>query len=210
MPDPQLALLAAVIDSPVDAIIGTDLHGVVTSWNRGAEHIFGYTAEGMVGRRAVSVLAAPGHAKDFLTILEKVRRGERVEQFETVRGLKDGRLVSVSLSVMPVRDGTGAVIGTAKIARDITERRRAEQAHRAAEDQLRLITDSVPAYISYVGLDLRYRLVNHAYETWSASPARPWSDDTWATWWASERGRSSAPCSGVHSPGRASSTRTRR
>src|SRR5436853_305200 len=97
LPDPQLALLAAVIDSPVDAIIGTDLHGVVTSWNRGAEHIFGYTAEGMVGRR-VSVLAAPGHANDFPTILEKVRRGEKVEQFETVRRAKDGRLVSVSLS----------------------------------------------------------------------------------------------------------------
>ena len=119
-------LLAAIVESAGDAIISKSLEGVVTSWNHGAEQLFGYTAAEMVGR-LISVLAAPGHEGDFSAILEKVARGERVNHFETVRRAKDGHLVRVSLSVSPVRDAAGSVIGAAEIARDIIDGERAEK-----------------------------------------------------------------------------------
>jgi PAS domain S-box-containing protein len=119
-------LLAAIVESSDDAIASKTLDGVVTSWNPAAERLFGYTAGEMIGR-PVAVLAAPGREAEMPMILERVRRGERVEHFDTVRKRKDGTLVEISLTVSPVRDARGRVIGASKIARDITERRVAER-----------------------------------------------------------------------------------
>ena len=97
------ALLAAIVESSDDAIASKTLDGIVTSWNRAAERLFGYTAEEMIGQ-PIAVLAAPGRENEMPTILERIRRGERVDHFDTVRRRKDGTLVEVSLTVSPVRD----------------------------------------------------------------------------------------------------------
>jgi PAS domain S-box-containing protein len=117
--------LAAIVESSGDAIVGKGLDGLVTSWNRGAEWLFGYTAEEMVGR-PMRVLVPPDCAGEVDNILENIAAGKIVERFETVRLRKDGQRIDVSLTISPIRDKSGAVIGAAKIARDITERRRAE------------------------------------------------------------------------------------
>jgi len=113
-------LLAHVVESSDDAIISKDLQGLVTSWNKGAERIFGYTAQEMIGR-PVSVLAPPDRTDEMPRILERIARGERVEHFESIRRSKHGRLVNVSLTVSPVLDASGRIVGASKIARDITE-----------------------------------------------------------------------------------------
>ena len=117
--------LAAIVESSDDAIIGKDLNGVITSWNCGAERMLGYTAEEMIGQK-VTVLAPPGLEEDVPRILACIRRGERVEHYETRRRRKDGAIIDVSLTVSPIRDALGAIIGASKIARDITERKRIE------------------------------------------------------------------------------------
>jgi len=120
------ALLAAIVESSDDAIASKTLDGIVTSWNRAAERLFGYTAEELIGR-PIAILAAPDRGNEMPAILERIRRGERVDHYETVRKSKDGSLVEISLSVSPVRNAQGRIIGASEIARDITERRRAER-----------------------------------------------------------------------------------
>lgn len=119
------ARLAAIVESSDDAIASKDLNGVITSWNRAAERLFGYTAEEMLGQ-PVTVLIPPGRWDEEPVILERIRRGERIEQYETVRRRKDGSLLDVSLTVSPILDGQGQIIGASKIIRDITERKEAE------------------------------------------------------------------------------------
>ncbi len=118
--------LAAIIESSGDAIISKDLNGAITSWNQGAERIFGYSAEEMLGR-PVAILAAPDRVDEMPDILAKIGRGECVEHFETRRRRKDGQVIDVSLTVSPVRDESGQVVGASKIARDITGRKAAER-----------------------------------------------------------------------------------
>ncbi len=125
--DEATRLMANVVESSDDAIISKDLNGVVTSWNKGAQRIFGYSAEEMIGR-PISILAPPDRAAEMHVILERIKRGERVEHFESIRRGKDGRLVNVSLTVSPMLDASGKIVGASKIARDITERTLAEQA----------------------------------------------------------------------------------
>ena len=119
-------VLAAIVESSDDAIIAKTLDGVITSWNRGAERIFGYTADEIIGRH-ISVLMPPEHSRGHHQILERIRHGERVDHFETKRCSKDGRIIDVSLTVSPIRDADGTIIGASKVARDITERKRAEE-----------------------------------------------------------------------------------
>jgi PAS domain S-box-containing protein len=116
-------LLASIIETSGDAIVSKDLNGIVTSWNRGAERVFGYTAEEMVGA-PITILIPPERGEEELGILERIRRGERVDHYETIRRRKDGCLIDISLAVSPVKDVTGRVIGASKIARDVTERKR--------------------------------------------------------------------------------------
>lgn len=118
--------LAAIVNSSDDAIIGKDLDGIITSWNAGAEKIFGYRAEEMLGCPVLRLIPPDRHIEER-HILEKIRQGERVQHFETVRQTKDGRLIDVSVTISPILDATGTVIGASKVARDITAHKRAEQ-----------------------------------------------------------------------------------
>jgi PAS domain S-box-containing protein len=127
--------LAAIVESSNDAIIAKNLDGTITNWNKGAERIFGYSAEEIVGR-PITTLTTPESPDDPLRILERIRRGERVEHYETLRRTKDGRTLCVSLTVSPVRDSAGQIIGASKIARDITEQKRLEEALRDRTRQL--------------------------------------------------------------------------
>ena len=115
-----------LLESCEDAILSKDLDGVITSWNRGAQRLFGYAAEEVVGR-SVTILIPSDRENEEPMILQRIRRGERIEHYETVRRRKDGSLVDISLTVSPIRDPAGKVVGASKIARDITERRRAQE-----------------------------------------------------------------------------------
>jgi len=121
--------LALIVDSSQDAIIGKNLDGIVTHWNKGAEHIYGYTAQEMIGR-PISVLAPPDRTDEIPSILRKIRQGQRVEYFESVRVTKDKRNLNMSISVSPIYDAEGSVVGASTIARNIT-------AQKKIEDQLR-------------------------------------------------------------------------
>jgi PAS domain S-box-containing protein len=117
--------LASVVATSSDAIVSKDLNGIVTSWNKGAEKLFGYTAEEMVGR-PIATLIPRDRLNEEPMILKRIARGEAIDEYETVRQRKDGSQVWVSLSVSPVTNGEGRIVGASKIARDITERRHAE------------------------------------------------------------------------------------
>ena len=131
------AKLAAIVESSDDAIISKDLNGVITTWNPGAERIFGYAAREVIGQ-SVTILVPPDRVDELRGILERIRRGERVDHFETVRRRKDGTLLDISLTVSPIIDESGNVVGASKVARDISERKRAEDALRDKEDALEM------------------------------------------------------------------------
>lgn len=118
--------LAAIVESSNDAIIGMNLDAIVNSWNAGAERLFHYSANEMIGR-SVTVLLPDDRKDEESAILERIRRGERVEHYETRRRCKDGTVLDISLTVSPIVDSNGAIVGASKIGRDITERRRAEE-----------------------------------------------------------------------------------
>jgi PAS domain S-box-containing protein len=124
--------LATIVESADDAIISKDLNGIVTSWNRAAERMFGYRAEEMIGR-SITLIIPPELQADEPRILETIARGERIDHFETVRVGKSGQRIEVSLTISPMRDENGRIVGAAKIARDITRRKTAERALRISE-----------------------------------------------------------------------------
>jgi PAS domain S-box-containing protein len=117
---------AAIVDSSEDAIVSKDINGVIMSWNSGAQRLFGYTSQEAVGKPVTMLIPADRHDEEP-RILERIRRGERIDHYETVRQRKDRSLVDISLTVSPIRDLRGKIIGASKIARDITERKRAEE-----------------------------------------------------------------------------------
>ena len=131
------AYLAAVVDSSHDAIITKNLFGIIQTWNKAAEHIFGYTEHEAIGQSILLIIPPEFHHEEA-SILERLRKGDRIKNFETVRRRKDGRLIDIDLTVSPVRDGNGTIIGASKIARDITERKQTKRA--MAEAQGRLAT----------------------------------------------------------------------
>lgn len=118
--------LAAIVESSDDAIISKTLDGVISTWNQGAERLFGYAAEEVIGK-PITLLIPPAHIDEEPAILQKLRRGERIDHYETVRKRKDGVLINVALTVSPIRDESGSIIGASKISRDITQRKRAEE-----------------------------------------------------------------------------------
>ena len=130
--------LAAIVESSDDAIIGKDLNSVITSWNNGAERIFGYTANEIIGN-SIICLIPPDRQHEEEQILNKIKRGQSVKHIETLRLTKDGRLIDVSVTASPIKDAIGKIIGVSKVARDITERKRAEEALREKE---RLLSES--------------------------------------------------------------------
>lgn len=115
-------LLAAIVESSDDAIVSKTLDGVITSWNGAAERLFGYSAREAIGRH-ISLIAAPGREAEMSRILARLREGERIGHYETLRRHKDGSLVEVSLTISPIRDARGTIIGASKIARSVSERR---------------------------------------------------------------------------------------
>ncbi|HUD82649.1 MAG TPA: PAS domain S-box protein, partial [Candidatus Saccharimonadales bacterium] len=137
------ARLAAIVESSDDAIIGKDLQGEVTSWNAGAERMFGYAACEMVGQ-PIMRLIPPDRRQEEIGFLGLVRRGESVKHFDTERVRKDGSMVPISVTVSPIKDSNGKIIGASKVARDITERKLAEEAQRASEARYRMLFDYAP------------------------------------------------------------------
>ncbi|PYT96914.1 MAG: hypothetical protein DMG38_21980 [Acidobacteria bacterium] len=128
-------LLAAVVESSHDAIVSKDLDGIITSWNKGAERLFGYAAEEAVGQH-ITLIIPPDRRDEERAIIERLMRGEGVDHFETVRIRKDGSLLDVALTISPIKDAAGGIVGASKLARDITERKRAEDALRQAQADL--------------------------------------------------------------------------
>ena len=131
----DLARLASIVSSSEDAIIGKTLQGFVTSWNVGAERIFGYTSDEMLGRHITTIIPPELHTEEE-QIIAQLARGERIEHYETVRVTKDGNKVDISLTVSPIRDFNGRVVGASKVARDVTDRKRAEETQRLLLDEL--------------------------------------------------------------------------
>lgn len=133
--------LAAIVESSEDAIISKNLDAVITSWNSAAQRIFGYTEEEAIGQ-PIAILIPPELRDEANQILEKLRAGERIEHYETIRATKTGQRINVSLCISPIKDLTGKIVGFSKIARDITERKRAEEMLRASEERLRLALEA--------------------------------------------------------------------
>ena len=136
---PELApyWLSALIESADDAVISKTLDGIITSWNKGAERIFGYTAEEVIGK-PITIVIPPDHLDEEPAILARLRAGDRIEHYETIRMHKDGRRLDISLTVSPIRGPNGQIIGASKIARDVTEQHQSRRALDVASERLRL------------------------------------------------------------------------
>ena len=128
--------MVAIVQSSDDAIISKDLNGVITSWNNGASRIFGYSAEETIGQ-PVTILIPPDHLDEEPAILERLRRGDRIEHYETVRQRKDGERITISLTVSPIKNRHGVIVGASKIARDISRQKQTERQLREELEQRR-------------------------------------------------------------------------
>lgn len=157
----ESSYLASIVESSEDAIIGKTLDGTIVSWNRAAERLYGYDAHEAIGQ-SIAILVPDDLFDDLPAILEKIRRGEVIEHFETERMRKDGAHVSVSLTVSPLKDAAGAVIGASSIARNITARKRAEEALRAADRQTRLILEAAAEGVYGTDAESNFTFVNPA------------------------------------------------
>jgi PAS domain S-box-containing protein len=178
------AWLAAIVESSDDAIIGKDLNGVITSWNRGAERLFGYAASEAIGR-PVTMLIPPERIDEEPAILSRLRRGERIDHYETVRRRKDGTLVDISLTVSPIADASGRIVGASKIARDVTERKRAQEQvalhlsqSREMQKKLALLVEACHALMSQTDTrDTIAVLLDYARQVLTADACAVWRYD---------------------------------
>jgi PAS domain S-box-containing protein len=177
-PRDRLHQLAAIVEFSEDAIIGKDMDGTITEWNRGAKQLYGYSADEVIGK-PVSILIPPEGSDDFSEIMDKLKRGESVARSETVRQKKGGGRVDVSLSVFPIRDEAGKIIGAAAIARDISERKRYEAALRESEKRFRLVADTAPVLIWMSGID---KLCSYFNKPWLDFTGRPLADELGNGW----------------------------
>jgi PAS domain S-box-containing protein len=163
------AYLAAIVESSDDAIISKDLQGIVRSFNPAAERLFGYAADEIIGR-SITLLLPPERLEEEARILATLRRGEKIDHFETVRIAKDGRRLDISLSVSPVRNEEGTIIGAAKIARDITEQKRAAQALAEQREWFATTLASIGDGVIATDVDGRVVFMNSVAETLTGSP----------------------------------------
>jgi PAS domain S-box-containing protein len=154
--DRAVGLLAAIVDSSDDAIISKTLEGVITSWNRGAERLFGYTAKEAIGR-PISMIIPFDRREEETIILARIRQGERIDHFDTTRLRKDGTKLEISLSISPVRDAGGKIIGASKIARDIAERKRIERELNESEQRFRTLAEALDTQVQFRTQELRKR-----------------------------------------------------
>jgi PAS domain S-box-containing protein len=151
--------LRALVEASDDAIIGKTLDGTVVSWNKGAEKMYGYTAEEVLGK-SISVLMPPGHRNEFPEIMMRLRRGEHIQRWETKRIHKNGNAIDASVTISPVKSTGGMVIGACVVARDITEQRRDQEALRLSEERFRVALKNAPVVVSSQDRRLRYTWIN--------------------------------------------------
>jgi PAS domain S-box-containing protein len=154
--DKAIGLLASIIDSSDDAIVSKTLEGIITSWNRGAERLFGYTAKEAIGQ-PISMIIPLDRRDEETQILGRLRQGERIDHFDTVRVRKDGTKLDISLTISPVRDAAGKIIGASKIARDITGRKRIERELNESEQRFRTLADALDTQVQFRTQELRRR-----------------------------------------------------
>ena len=164
------ARLAAIVASSTDAIVTKDLNGIIQSCNPACEQIFGYREAELVGRPMLVLIPPERHAEEDM-ILGKMRRGERIDHFETVRLAKDGRRLDISLAISPIKDDRGQVIGVAKIARDITEQKRLERELAAQQERLRVTLASIGDAVIACDVDGRVTFLNQSAEAMTGWPA---------------------------------------
>ena len=157
--------LTAIIQASDDAIIGETLDGTIVSWNKGAEKVYGYKAEEIVGH-SISTLVPADKTDELPGIMKQLRRGQRIESYETTRVHKDGHLIDVSVTISPVKNREGKVVGASAVARDITERKQAEAALRLSEERFRVALKGAPVVVFTQDLELRYTRIK--------SPALAW------------------------------------
>jgi two-component system CheB/CheR fusion protein len=146
--------LAAIVESSDDAIISKNIDGIVRSWNRGAQNLLGYTAEEMIGRSVIAIIPGDREGEED-EILSRIRRGEQIQHYETIRLRKDGALIPVSLSVSPIRDDHGRIIGASKIARDISNQKRTERALQEAKEAAEHASRSKDHFLAVLSHELR-------------------------------------------------------
>jgi PAS domain S-box-containing protein len=154
--DRAIGLLAAIVDSSDDAIVSKTLEGIVTSWNATAERIFGYTASEAIGQH-ISLIIPVDRRDEETAIIERIKKGERIEHFDTVRVRKDKTPLDISLTISPVRDASGKVIGASKIARDITQRKEMERAVRESEERYRTLAEALDTQVQLRTQELESR-----------------------------------------------------
>jgi two-component system sensor histidine kinase UhpB len=154
--DKAIGLLAAIVDSSDDAIVSKTLDGIITSWNASAERLFGYTASEAVGQH-ISLIIPVNRRDEETVIIERIKKGEGIEHFDTVRVHKNKTLLDISLTISPVRDASGKIIGASKIARDITQRKRIERELRESEERYRTLADALDTQVQFRTQELQRR-----------------------------------------------------
>ena len=173
--------LAAIVESSQDAIVSKDLNGTISTWNEGAERLFGYKADEAIGQ-PVTILIPADRLQEEPDIIARIKRGERVAHFETVRRRKDGSLVDISLTVSPVRDTEGNIVGASKIARNITAQKDAEAKLRASEKQLSDLLAAIPAAIYTTDAEGNITYYNQAAVDFAGREPTLGSDQWCVTW----------------------------
>jgi two-component system sensor histidine kinase UhpB len=154
--DKAVGLLAAIVDSSEDAIVSKTLDGVITSWNAGAERLFGYTANEAVGQH-ISLIIPANRMDEEAVIIERIKHGQRIEHFDTVRMRKDKKTLDISLTISPIRDASGKIIGASKIGRDITQRKQVERELRESEARYRTLADALDTQVQFRTHELERR-----------------------------------------------------
>jgi PAS domain S-box-containing protein len=173
--------LATIVECSDDAIISKNLEGIILTWNLGAQRIFGYTADEVVGK-PVTILIPPDRLDEEPGILARLRRGERIEHFQTIRRRKDGSLIDISLTISPVKDAAGRIVGASKIARDITAQKRAEASLRDSERRLQELLAAIPAAIYTTDAAGKITYFNEAAVEFAGRRPTIGSDDWCVTW----------------------------